>query len=101
MTHHINIDASKSGIREAIDVIREAQNTGAMGYGYIFTHSNWLAGGVWFDDAPPLAHEWYIVVPPDGQPPYFRNGIDSMQHLDHAAYLEWIKHLIDIGAINW
>ena len=95
-------ETGQTGVAEAVAAIREAQAAGTMGYGYIFAGAGdkWLWGGVWFDDKPPLCHEWYFVVPPDAEP-FFRYGIDSMSHIDVKEYIKYIYSLIDSGQLNW
>lgn len=92
--HRINADGTPSGLRAGIEAVRHEQKTGQLSYGYVFTGSYLMTGaGSWFAPAPPLVFIHYVVVPPAGAQPYFHYGMDSMEHIDAAEYVKWIKSL--------
>jgi hypothetical protein len=101
--HQINSNGQPTALQEAINLVRAEQVQGRMGYGYIFSGTRWLWGGVWYAETPPLSDEWYVIVPPPGLgQPYFHYGMDSLAHFDIAEYVKWIKHLAELGLLpNW
>ncbi len=97
-------DGAPTGVQQALAEIRDLQSADPYKNTtfYIFSGTQWLAGGVFYNDVPPFWYDWYIDVPPlhIGQP-LFIYGADSSSHPQAGKVVNVIRYLIDTGQMKW